>query len=330
MDRRAFLGTLAGGLLSAPLGADAQGRRKIHRIGVLGLSPTSAAMAGPHPKNPFVNAFVRGLRELGYTYGEHYVTETRGAEGKAERYARLVAELIGLKVDVIVAVAASLRALRQATLTIPIVMTGSEDPVGSGYIVSLARPGGNVTGVSLQSIELTPKRLELLKHLVPTNSPVAVIFDKTSRGYWEAGAAAARERGWTVMPFEISNAGEFPNALRAATTAHASAVGVNAGLLLDPIPGRVAELMADARLPAIYRFRYYVDAGGLMSYGADLVDSWRHAAVFVDKILMGAKPAELPVEQPSKFELVINLKTAKGLGLTIPPSLLQRADQVIE
>ena len=287
-------------------------------------------MAGPNPQNQFVNALVRGMRELGYAYGEHYVTETRGAEGKPERYAGLIADLLGLKVDVIVAVAASLRALKQATSTIPIVMTGSEDPVGLGYVASLARPGGNITGVSLQLIELTPKRLELLKQLVPTKAPVGVVFDQIGRGYWESAAAAARERGWTVIPLEISNAGELPNALRAATTARASAVIVNAGLLLDPIPGRVAELTADARLPAIYRFRYYVDAGGLMSYGADLVDSWRHAAVFVDKILRGAKPAELPVEQPSKFELVINLKTVKALGVTIPPSLLARADQVIQ
>jgi putative tryptophan/tyrosine transport system substrate-binding protein len=329
MDRRAFLAGSAA-LLAAPLAAEAQGQRKVHRIGVLGLSPTSAAMAGPNPQNRFAHAFVRGMRELGYIYGVHFVTETRGAEGKPERYASLVADLVGLKVDVIVAVAASLRALKQATSTIPVVMTGSEDPVGLGYVTSLAHPGGNITGVSLQLIELTPKRLELLKQLVPTKAPVAVVFDMTSRGYWQSAAAAARERGWTVMPLEISDAGELQNALRAATTARVSAVIVNAGLLLDPIPGRVAELVADARLPAIYRFRYYVDAGGLMSYGADLVDSWRQAAVFVDKIFKGAKPADLPIEQPTKFELVINLKTAKALGLTIPPLLLARADQVIE
>ena len=328
MKRRAFLSGSAA-LLAHSLAADAQGRRKA-RIGVLGLSPTSAAMAGPDPRNRFVNAFVRGMQELGYIYGEHYLTETRGAEGKPERYASLIAELIGLKVDVIVAVAASLPALKQATSTIPIVMTGSEDPVGHGHIKSLARPGGNITGVSLQLIELTPKRLELLKQLVPTKAPVAVVFDNATRAYWESAAAAAKERGWTVMPLEISDAGELQNALRAATTARASGVVVNAGVLFDPIPGRVAELMAAARLPAIYRFRYYVDAGGLMSYGADLVDTWRHAAVFVDKILRGAKPAELPVEQPSKFELVINLKPAKALGLTLPSSLLARADQVIE
>jgi putative tryptophan/tyrosine transport system substrate-binding protein len=329
MNRRAFV-TGLGSLLAAPLAAEAQRARKLHRIGVLGLSPTSAAMAGPDPQNPFANAFVRGMRELGYTYGQHFVTETRGAEGKPERYPSLVADLVRLQVDAIVAVAASLAAVKQATSTIPIVMTGSEDSVALGHIASLARPGGNITGLSLQLIELTPKRLELLKQLVPTAAPVAVLFDTTGRGYWQNADAAAREHGWAILPLEITDAGELENALRRATAAHASAVIMNAGLLLDPIPRRVAELVASARLPAIYRFRYYVDLGGLMSYGADLVDSWRQAAGFVDKILKGAKPADLPVQEPTKIELAINLKTAKALGLTIPPSLLLRADQVIE
>jgi putative ABC transport system substrate-binding protein len=329
MNRRAFVAGL-GAALAAPLGAEAQRRRKLHRIGVLGLSPTSAAMAGPDPQSPFAKAFLRGMRELGYTYGEQFVTETRGAEGKPDRYPSLVADLIRLRVDVIVAVAASVATLKQATSTIPIVMTGSEDPVAAGLVASLARPGGNITGLSLQSVELTPKRLELLKQMVPTNTPVAVLFDRTGRAYWQSADAAARERGWTVIPLEISDAAELENALKAATAARASAAIINAGLLLDPIPRRVAELIASARLPAIYRFRYYAESGGLASYGADLIDSWRQTAVFVDRILQGAKPADLPVQQPSKFELVINLRTAKALGLTLPPSLLLRADQVIE
>jgi len=329
VNRRAFV-TGLGVVLAAPLGARAQRRRKLYRIGVLGLSPTSAAMAGPDPQNAFANAFVRGMRELGYTYGQDFVTETRGAEGKPERYPSLVADLVRLPVDVIVAVAASVATVKRTTSTIPVVMTGSEDPVGTGLVASLARPGGNITGLSLQLVELTPKRLELLKQLIPTKAPVAVLFDTIGRAYWESAAAAAREHGWTVMALEISQPGELENALKTATAAHASAVIMNAGLLLDPIPRRVAELAASARLPAIYRFRYYAELGGLMSYGADLIDSWRQAAVFVDKILKGAKPADLPIQQPTKFELVINLKTAKALGLTIPQSLLLRADQVIE
>src|SRR5262245_31280854 len=329
MNRRAFV-TGLGAVLAAPRGAEAQRGRKLYRIGVLGLSPTSAAMAGPDPQNAFANAFVCGMRELGYTYGQDFVTETRGAEGKPERYPSLVADLVRFPVDVIVAVAASVATVKRTTSTIPVVMTGSEDPVGAGLVASLARPGGNITGLSLQLVELTPKRLELLKQLIPTKAPVAVLFDRTGRAYWESADAAAREHGWTVMALEISQPGELENALKTATAAHASAVIMNAGLLLDPIPRRVAELAASARLPAIYRFRYYAELGGLMSYGADLIDSWRQAAVFVDKILKGAKPADLPIQQPTKFELVINLKTAKALGLTIPQSLLLRADQVIE
>jgi putative tryptophan/tyrosine transport system substrate-binding protein len=265
VDRRRFLLTSLAGALAAPLAAGAQPARKLHRIGVLGLSPTSAAMAGPDPKNPFVNAFVRGMHELGYIYGEHFVTEPRGAEGKPERYPSLVADLVRLQVDVIVEVAASMSAVKQATTTIPIVMTGSEDPVGRGLVASLERPGGNVTGLSLQSVELTAKRLELLKQLVPTTAPVAILFETTGRAYWQTADAAARERGWRVLPLEISDADELEKALRSATAARASAVVMNAGLLLDPIPRRVAELVASARLPAIYRFQYYVDLGGLMS-----------------------------------------------------------------
>lgn len=215
------------------------------------------------------------MLDLGYIYGEDFETEPRGAEGKPERYPNLVADLLRLKVDVIVAVAASLPALKQANTTIPVVMTGSEDPVGRGYVASLRRPGGNITGLSLQLVELTAKRLDLLKQLIPTPAPVAVLFDATGEAYWRTAEVAAQERGWKVLPLKISDAGELERALSNATAAHASAVIMNAGLLLDPMPRRVAELVAGARLPAIYRFRYYVDQGGLMSYGAGLVDSWR-------------------------------------------------------
>jgi putative ABC transport system substrate-binding protein len=329
LDRRAFLGTLSGSL-AVPVVAHAQAARRLRRVGVLGLSPTSASMAGPDPKNPFANAFVRGMRELGYVYGEHFVTEVRGAEGKPERYPTLVAELLRLNVEVFVAVAASVRSVQRATTTIPIVMTGSEDPVGAGLVSSLGRPGGNTTGLSLQTVELTAKRLDLLKQLVTTPAPVAVVFEPTGRAYWQAAEVAARQRSWKLLPLEIQDAEGLDAALRKAAAARASSVVMNAGLVLDPNPTRAVELVASSRLPAIYRFEYYAQVGGLMSYGADLVDSWRRAAGFVDKILKGARPGDLPIEQPSRFELCVNVKTARTLGLAISPALLQRADKIVE
>jgi ABC-type uncharacterized transport system substrate-binding protein len=316
-------------LLAAPLAAEAQQAGKVWRIGVLGFSPSTADMVGPDPKNPYVNALLRGLRELGYVYGQHFVTEPRGAEGRPDRYPSLVAELIRLQVDVIVAVEASLPAVKQATSTIPIVFFNG-DPVGQGYVKSLARPGGNFTGLSVQTLELVGKRLELLKQLVPTGAPVAVLWDRGNARVWEEAEAAARGRGWKLLSFPIGDVGELEEVLRSATTARAGALLVAARVALDTHPRRVIELVAKRRLPAMYHVRSYVERGGLASYAADLLDLWRAAAVFVDKILKGAKPGDLPVEQPTKFELVINLKTAKALGLTIPPSLLQRADQVIE
>ena len=281
-------------------------------------------MVGPEPKSAFAAALLRGLRDLGYVYGQHFVTEPRGAEGRPERYPSLAAELIGLQVDAIVAVSASLPALKQANSTIPIVMPGTFDPVRHGYMKSLSQPGGNFTGLSLQSLEVIGKRLELLKQLVPAAAPVAVLWDRANPPAWEAAEAAARGRGWELLSLPIRDVGEVEEALRSATAARA------AGTALDPHSRRVAELAAKNRLPAMYHFRYYVEAGGLVSYAPDLIEIWRGAAAFVDKILKGAKPADLPVEQPTKFELVINLKTARTLGLTIPQSILQRADQVIE
>jgi putative ABC transport system substrate-binding protein len=269
------------------------------------------------------------LRELGYVWGEHFVTESRGAEGKPERFPGLVAELVRLKVDVIVAPGPAVPALKQATLTIPIVMAGSADPVGAGYVQSLGRPGGNVTGLSLQSVETTAKRLEILKELVQTTAPVAVLWDRGSSAYWQAAAVAARDRGWPLLSLEIRDAGEIEGAFRAATGARAGALLVFAATLLFPHARRVAELAAKYRLPAMYELRPYVEAGGLISYGADVIDIWWRAAVFVDKILKGANPANLPVEQPSEFELVLNLKAAKSLSLPIPQSILVRADEVI-
>jgi putative ABC transport system substrate-binding protein len=330
MNRRRFLGALASGLLAAPLAAEAQPAGKVWRIGVIGFAPTTADMVGPNPKPRAVNALLQGLGELGYVYGQHYVTEPRGAEGQADRFPGLVADLIRLQVDVIVAVGASLPAVKQATSTIPIVFPGTNDPVGAGYAKSLARPGGNFTGLSFQSLELVVKRLEFLKQLVPTGGPVAVLWDRAFPGQWAAAEAAARERRWKLLSLPIQDVSEVDGALRTATKARAVALLVTAGLALDPHPQRVADLAATHRLPAMYHFRVYVERGGLACYAPDLVEIWRAAATFVDKILKGAKPGDLPVEQPTKFELVINMKTAKALGLTIPQSLLLRADEVIE
>ena len=332
MGRRAFIGGLALGTLAMSRAALAQPARKVYRIGILGNSVATSDMVGPQPQAPEGGALLRGLRELGYVYGEHFVTEPRGGEGKPERFANLAAELVRLQVDVIVAGGPMLPAFKQATSTIPIVMTGASDPVREGFVQSLGRPGGNFTGMSIQSVETTGKRLELLKELVPGAAPVAALWDWTNRISLsrQAAESAARERGWQLLSLEIRDSGAIDGAFKTATEARAGALLVGAGGLFDRQARRIAELAAKSRLPAMYTFRSYVEAGGLVSYNADLIAIYRRAAVYVDKILKGAKPGDLPVEQPTKFELVINLKTAKALGLTIPPSLLLRADQVIE
>jgi putative tryptophan/tyrosine transport system substrate-binding protein len=329
VERRDLLAGLLTAL-AAPLAVEAQPKRKTARIGVLGFSQTTAAMTGPTPTNRFVEALLRGLRELGYVYGEHFVTEPRGAEGKAERYPDLAAELVRLQVDVIVAVAAALPALKQATRTIPVVMAGHPDPVGAGFVQSLGRPGGNITGLSLQSVELTGKRVELLRELVQSAAPIAVLWDRRTQSVWAAADTAARARGWKLLSLEVADAAEIEAAFRSATGARAGGLLASAGRVVEPQFRRVAELAARHRLPVMYEFGFFVEGGGLMSYGADLVDVWRRSATFVDRILKGRKTAELPVEQPSKFELVINLAAAHALGLAIPNSLRMRADRVLE
>jgi putative tryptophan/tyrosine transport system substrate-binding protein len=320
---------LLGGLAALPWAAQAQPVRKVYRIGILGNFVTADA-AGPQPRNPYTAAFLRGMRELGHDHGEDFVTEPRGSGGKPELFPALASELVGLRPDVIVAAGQALPALKQATSTLPIVMTAANDPVGQGYVRSLARPGGNMTGMSLQAIDTTGKRLELLKQLVPGAAPVAVLWDKEQLPKWHAVEAAARARGWKVVSIEVRHAADIEGAFKAAIDARAGAVLVTPSGVLFPQARRVAELAALHRLPAMYELRPLVEAGGLISYGPDIVETWRRAAVYVDKILKGARPAELAVEQPTKFELVINLKAAKGLSLTIPPSMLLRADEVIE
>jgi putative tryptophan/tyrosine transport system substrate-binding protein len=329
VDRRAFFSSVGLASILVPYISHAQAARKVYRIGILGLGQTSR-IVGPQPQSSDINAFMRGLRDLGYVYGEQFVTEARGAEGRPERYPLLAAELVRSQVDVIVAAGPALPALKQATSTIPVVMAAAGDPVGLGLVQSLRHPGGNFTGLSLESVEMTGKRLELLKDLVPGSAPVAVLWDSSSLLDWQAAEAAAQGRAWKLLSLEIREAGDIEKAFRAATDAQAGALLVSAAGLLFPRARRIADLAIKSRLPTMYVLRPYVEAGGLVSYGADINDIWRRAATYVDKILKGAKPSDLPVEQPTKFELVINLKTAKALGLTIPPSLLARADQVIE
>jgi len=327
IDRRRFLAGCAA--LAAARTAGAQSAQRSYRIGIIGITST-ADLAGPAPRSTTAAAFVQGMRDLGYVYGQHYVTEPRGSESRPDRLPGLAAELVRLPVDVIVATGVALRALRQATATIPVVMAAGNDPVAQGYVRSLGHPGGNITGLSLQAIEMTGKRLELLNELVPAASPLAIIWHRDDAADRQAAEDAARKRGWKVLPLEIRNAGEIESVFKAAATARAGAVVVLAAGVLFPHARRVADVAARSRLPAVYLLRPYVEAGGLLSYGPDIVDIWRRAAVFVDKILKGAKPADIPVEQPTKFGLVINLKAARALGLAVPQSLLLRADEVIQ
>ena len=330
MDRRTFLASATIGLVAAPIAAEAQSAGKVWRIGVIGFAATTADMVGPDPRYAYIRALLEGLRERGYVYGRHFVTEPRGAEGKPERLPGLVDELVRLQVDVIVPVGAALPAIKDAASTIPVVIPGTADPLGSGYAKSLGRPGGNFTGFSFQFLELVVKRLDLLKELLPMAGTVAVIWDEASPKTWEGLDTAARERRWKLLSLPIRDVGEAEDVVRSAAKARAAGLLVTAGLAFDPHPRRVVELVNKYRLPAMYHQRFYVQAGGLMSYAPDLLAIWRAAAAYVDKILKGAKPGDLPIEQFAKIDLVINLKTAKALDLTIPQILLRRADQVID
>jgi putative tryptophan/tyrosine transport system substrate-binding protein len=333
MRRRAFvtslgatLGTTAAGW---PLAARAQAKKKAYRIGILGNSAT-AQSSGPQPAAPTVNALIQGLRDLGYVYGQHYVTEVRGSDGKIDRFPALVAELIAAKVDVIVSTGNAMPAVKQATSSIPVVMSAHADPVGAGLAASLAKPGGNMTGLSVQAVDLSGKRLGLLKELVPAASSIAMFWDSESQSARRSAETAARERGWKLELLEIADASQV-----AVVFAAARAAGAGAGLMLASgsifsHAQHVVEMASQSRMPVLYEFRTYPEAGGLASYGTNIVGIWRRAATYVDKILNGANPAELPIEQPTKFELVLNLKTAKALGLIVPPTLLAIADEVIE
>ena len=332
MNRReALLASFAVVVAGAPLLAVAQDARKVHHIATLGFGASGANLSGPRPTDKSIAAFQRGMRDLGYRYGEHFVTESRVDGGMPERLPALAAELVRLQPDVIIAGGGlPAVALKQATATIPIVMAASVDPVGQGLVHSLARQGGNVTGLSLQSTETIGKRLELLKQLVPGTAPVAVLWYRADPLDWQVAEVAARSRGWKLLSLELRDVGEIEAAIKSAAAARASALLVLGGGVFFPHGRRIAEIAIGHRLPTMFGLRPLVEAGGLMSHGADLNDIWRRAATNVDKIFKGAKPGDLPVEQPTKFELVINLKTARALGITIPQALLLRADEVIQ
>jgi putative ABC transport system substrate-binding protein len=320
---------MAGGLLTTSLVAEAQQAAKVPRIGYLG--PTLAA--NPH----MIEAFLQGLRDLGYVEGRNVVIEYRSAEGNLERYRALVAELVALKVDVIfVPGTPAAVAAKQATRTLPIVFAGAADPVADGLVTSLARPGGNVTGLSGFSPELVGKRLELLKQAVPGVSRVAVLWqpgavpELTEKHLLKEADVAARALGVQLQIVEARGPADLDRAFSDMTRARAGALTVLGTPMFFTERRRLVDLAAKNRLPAVYGTRDSVDVGGLMAYGPNTADLVRRAATYVDKILKGAKPGDLPVEQPTKFELVINLKTAKALGLTIPQSVLGRADEVIQ
>ncbi len=320
--------TLALGLLLAPLAAAAQQPGKVYRIGVLLIgSRTGYAL-------PLVDAFRQGLREFGYVEGRNVAFEYRFADGKLERLPDLAAELVRSRVDVIVTSATpAIQAAMNATRTIPIVMAASADPVGTGLVSSLARPGGNITGLTLMSPELAGKLLEILKEAIPGVTRVAVLALRGTSAtslFFRGTEVAARALGVRLQLLEVRNPDEFDGAFSAMTKERADALIVQTSPLTFEHRRRIVDLAAKIRLPAIYESRESVETGGLMSYGQSISDMYRRSAAFVDKILNGTKPADLPVEQPTKFELVINLKTAKALGLTIPPSVLIRADHVIE
>ena len=325
ISRRAFLGLAATAVSAAPAVTRAQQTEKIRRIGFLSLQSGLSSTT---------EAFRQGLRELGYVEGRNMIIEYRWAAQKEERLPELAAELVRLKVDVIVTSAAPpIEAAKRATSSIPIVMAAAADPVGSGLVSSLARPGGNVTGLTALSTDLAGKRLQLARELVPKATRVAVLAyhgTAATRLFLEQMRAAAQQLGIQLVVQEVNEDGDLPGAFTAMQRERAQALIVQVTPFSADNAKRIIELAAQHRLPAMYDVRGFVDTGGLVSYGPSLSEMFRRAAFYVDRILKGAKPADLPIEQPTKFEMVINVKTAKALGLSIPQSLLARADQVIE
>jgi putative ABC transport system substrate-binding protein len=325
MDRRGFIRTVAGGLLTAPLAAQAQQLGKPYRIGMLERTSTAVNAAN-------VNAFRQGLRERGYVEGERFVIGYRSADGRDEQFPVLAAELVQLKVNLILTrgTPAALAA-RNATATIPVVFTGVGDPVGQGIVASLARPGRNITGLSAAVTEIFPKRVQLIRELVPKAARIAALFNMSNPALpsqWREVELAARSLGAEAHLLDVRKAEDLVPAFDAATRQRADALIVGLDTLTQANQQLIVDLAAKRRLPAIYASMEF--ARGLAVYGVNYPEMYRQAASFADKIFKGAKPADLPVEEPTKVELVINLKTAKALGLTIPQSVLFRADHVIE
>jgi putative tryptophan/tyrosine transport system substrate-binding protein len=324
----AVIAVLALSLLAAPIAAEAQQATKVTPIGYLSGPSLSANAAR-------IEAFRQGLRELSYVEGKNIVIEWRSADGQFDRLPALAAELVRLKVAVIVTSGGALtRRAKEATSTIPIVMTNDPDPVGDGFVASLARPGGNITGLSTFAPELSGKRLEILREVVPKLARVAVLGSSTATGYAQTlkeiePAAKAFKMQLQFIDVNV-NAKDMETAFRAASEGRAQGMLTLNSAILGSQRTQIVELAEKNRLPVMYHQRDFVEVGGLMFYGVNVPDLSRRAASYVDKILKGAKPADLPIERPTKFELVINLKAAKALGLTIPSSVLSRADQIIE
>jgi len=332
MDRRTFLAGTGVVLLAAPLAAEGQQAGSVARIGYLVFSP----LESPETREA-LDAFRQGLRERDYVEGQNIVIEYRSADGKIERFPGLATELARLKVDLIVAPnTPAARAAQQATTTIPIVAPAMSDPVGDGLVASLARPGGNITGLTFLGPELVPKRLGLLKEALPKVTRVAALWtpgelgERTTRDMLKGTEAAARALGIQLQLVGVRGPDEFDRAFSTMTKERAEALLVYPSVLLYNERRRIVDLVSKHRLPSMFNAKEQVRLGGLIGYGASITDLLRRGATLVDKILKGAKPADLPVEQATKFELVINLKTAKALGLTIPQSLLLRADEIIQ
>ena len=327
MDRRAFIGTMTGALLAAPLAAEAQPTGKVYRIGFLGNS-TEALEAN------LVGPFREGLRERGYVEGRDLTIEYRWAEGAYERFPALIAELIALKVDIIVTAGTpAALAVKRSTTTIPVVMAAIGDPIGTGLVKSLARPGGNLTGLVAIAPDLEGKRLELLTQIVPKLLSVAFLANPANPLHVTSekqASAAAKALHLKVVFFPVRTDGEFDHAFQAIVGQRSGALIMLADRLFLHHRARIVEFTARHRLPAVYAYNELVQVGGLMSFGPSYPEMHRRAAYFVDRILKGARATDLPMEQPSKFELILNLRTARTLGLVIPQEVLQRADRVIE
>ena len=332
MKRREFIALIGSAAVTWPLAARAQQPKQVVRIGFL----TTGSLVSPEAR-VVIDAFRKGLREHGYMEGTNIFVEWRGADGKVQRFPALASELVGLKLDVIVATnSIAARAVQQATTTIPIVVPVMGDPVGDGLVASLARPGANITGLTFLGPELLPKRLALLKEALPTVSHVAGLWhpgaygERTMSDMMKVAEATAQTLGVRLQLSAVQGPDELDGVFTTIAVERADALIVFPSPMLFTARNRIVDLAAKHRLPLMSMGREFVEFGGLISYGANITDLHRLVATHVDKIIRGAKPADLPVEQPTRFELVINLKTAKALGITIPPSLLARADEVIE